>query len=63
MAAHTNHIYKGVAMNDLEVHYTLDGLMEECWITRSWQLPFTCFRTGRWPDGGDDEIPQYEFED
>ena len=24
-----NHIYKGVVMNDLEVHYTLDALMEE----------------------------------
>ena len=28
-AGQRNHIYKDVVMDDLEVHYTLDALMEE----------------------------------
>ena len=26
---HSNHIYMGVVMNDFQIHYTLDALMEE----------------------------------
>ena len=33
ITGHLNFIYKDVVMNDLEVHYTLDALMEE------WEYP------------------------
>ena len=58
---HTNHIYMGVAMNDLEVHYTLDGLMEEFDYPKL-AAPIQVFRQ---IDGilDMDEIPQYSTED
>ena len=40
-----NHIYKDVAMNDLEVHYTLDALMEEWDYPRAGRVPSKMFQT------------------
>ena len=58
---HSNHIYLGVAMNDLEVHYTLDALMEEFDYPKL-AAPIQVFRQ---VDGvlNMDEIPQYSPED
>ena len=58
---HTNHIYKGVAMNDFEVHYTLDGLMEE-WEYPQLARPIQVFRQ---IDGllEECELPQYDLSD
>ena len=43
ITGHLNFIYKDVVMNDLEVHYTLDALMEE-WDYPELTGPIQIFR-------------------
>ena len=55
---HSNHIYLGHAMDDIEVHYTLDALLEE-WDYPELSDPIMVYRQ---VDGHlqEDEIVSYD---